>query len=243
MFDDSISEIQLHPLRLQAEISLGKMRALASAERGEVLFFSAKLASDGWYSCHSCHTDGHTNHLVNDNLSDGSIGAPKRVLSLLGVGKTGPWAWNGQVEHLAEQVRQSVEVTMQGRPLTSPQVADLAAYIRQFQPAPSLLEARGTVDRDLVRRGAAVFASAGCGDCHAGRQYTTTGTYDVGLRDEKGNRNFNPPSLLGVSQRDHLLHDGRAADLSDLLQRWRHGQQQPLEESQRKALVHFLRSL
>ena len=51
-------------------------------------------------SCHSCHPDGHTNGLLNDNLGDGNFGAPKRVLSLLGVGQTGPWAWNGGVADL-----------------------------------------------------------------------------------------------------------------------------------------------
>ena len=47
-------------------------------------------------SCHSCHTDGHTNGQLNDNLSDfKTFGAPKRVLSLLGKRDTMPLAWNG----------------------------------------------------------------------------------------------------------------------------------------------------
>ena len=58
----------------------------------------AKLAHDGWFSCHSCHTDGHTNSRLNDSLGDGSFGAPKRVLSLLGVNDTAPWAWNGGIQ-------------------------------------------------------------------------------------------------------------------------------------------------
>ena len=34
--------------------------------------------------------------------------------------------------------------------------------------------------------------------------------YDVGLVDEVGNHEFNPPTLQAVSRRDAFLHDGRA---------------------------------
>src|SRR2546430_7868047 len=50
-------------------------------------------------------SDGHTNGLLNDNFTDGSFGTPKRVLSLLGVKDTGPWAWTGHLDKLPEQIR------------------------------------------------------------------------------------------------------------------------------------------
>ena len=41
---------------------------------------------DDWYSCHSCHTDGHTTGEIGGNtLGDGHYGAPKRIMTLLGV--------------------------------------------------------------------------------------------------------------------------------------------------------------
>ena len=54
------------------------------------------------------------NGRLNDNLTDGSFGTPKRVLSLLGVKDTGPWAWNGHMKDLETQVRTSLKSTMQG---------------------------------------------------------------------------------------------------------------------------------
>src|SRR2546429_167098 len=86
--------------RRARRIPLGPQPELSLAERGELLFYDARLSHDGWFSCHSCHTDGHSNGLLNDNLGDGSFGAPKRVLSLLGVRDTGPWAWNGTMPDL-----------------------------------------------------------------------------------------------------------------------------------------------
>src|SRR5262245_17127001 len=90
-----------------------KSPRLSLAQRGELLFYDARLSHDGWMSCHSCHTDGHSNDQMNDNFSDRSFGSPKRVLSLLGVKDTLPLAWSGQVKTLEEQIQNSVTSTMQ----------------------------------------------------------------------------------------------------------------------------------
>jgi YVTN family beta-propeller protein len=102
---DSVSVVDLVAEKVEAEVRLGPPPRLGAAERGELLFHDARLSHDGWLSCHSCHTDGHTNGLLVDNQTDGSLGTPKRVLSLLGVGDTGPWAWNGKMADLESQVR------------------------------------------------------------------------------------------------------------------------------------------
>ena len=93
------------------------------------MFYNAKLSHDGWMSCHSCHTDGHTNNLLSDTLGDGSYGAAKRVPSLLGVAATGPWTWTGSMARLEDQVRKSIATTMHGPKPTDAQVADLTAYL------------------------------------------------------------------------------------------------------------------
>src|SRR5690606_26743039 len=60
-FGDSVSVVDLEQRRTIGEISLGPQRALSDAEKGELLFYDAHMSHDGWMSCHSCHTDGHTN--------------------------------------------------------------------------------------------------------------------------------------------------------------------------------------
>ncbi len=110
---DSISLIDLESWESQGEISLGPPKTpLSSTEQGEVLFYNANLSLSGWFSCHSCHTDGHSNGNRNDNLGDNDFGAPKRILSLLGVADTAPWAWNGGMHDLEKQIAKSISLTM-----------------------------------------------------------------------------------------------------------------------------------
>ena len=65
--------------------------------------------------------------------------------------------------------------------------------------------------------GRRLFERYGCADCHEGDRFTSGGTFDVGLIDEMGKKQFNPPSLLGVSQRVRWFHDGRAESLKQVI--------------------------
>jgi YVTN family beta-propeller protein len=242
-FGDSVTVVDVKSRKIEAEISLGKPGRLSEVERGEELFFDARLSHDGWFSCQSCHTDGHTNGLLNDNLSDGTLGTPKRVLTLLGVKDTGPWAWDGSMPDLETQTRQSIQSTMQGKKPPEEQVRAIVAYLRTLPPPPGVDAARGRVDRAAVRRGREVFRAQGCAGCHAPPVYTSPKTFDVGLQDEAGKRLFNPPSLRGVSQGGPYFHDNRAATLEDVFARHRHQLKKELARHELRDLLAFLRSL
>ncbi|MEK6237680.1 MAG: hypothetical protein N2C14_23475, partial [Planctomycetales bacterium] len=101
---DSISILDLAATEIVGAISLRPRPSPSLADRGEELFYNARLSHADWYSCHSCHPDGHSNGRLNDNLSDGSHGSPKRVLSLLGVADSKPWAWTGSQAALETQI-------------------------------------------------------------------------------------------------------------------------------------------
>lgn len=237
--DDTISVVNAANHERKGVISLGPRPEPTAVERGERLFFDARLSHDGWMSCQSCHTDGHSNGLLADTLGDGSYGAPKRVPSLLGVGTTGPWAWSGLIDRLEDQVRKSVTITMQGRAPTSEQLADLTAYLRSLPPARPL----AATDEAAVARGREIFETRDCARCHTGPEYTGAGRYDVGLADEVGNRRFNPPSLRGVGQREPLLHDGRAVTLGDVFLKHRHLRNADWTAAEVADLVAFLKTL
>jgi len=190
-------------------------------------------------TCHSCHTDGHTIGLNSDTLGDGDFGAPKRIPSLMGVSHTGPWGWTGAFAQLEEQVRQSIESTMEGPSPSATELADLVAYLRTLAP-PS--PATQGVEHAGVSRGQTVFARE-CSTCHAGPHYTSRGKYDVGLADEAGNRQFNPPSLRGVGRREPLLHDGRARTLEDVFKVHHHPDGLDLPKEEVADLITFLRTL
>jgi cytochrome c peroxidase len=236
--DDAIAVVAVGAAERLGTIRLGPRPEPTPADRGESLFFDARQSHDGWMSCQSCHTDGHTAGLKNDTLGDGSYGAPKQIPSLLGVGSTPPWTWVGGVDRLEVQVRMSIETTMQGRRPSEEQVEDLAAYLRSLEPPPS-----APLDDPAVERGRAVFVARECATCHAPPAYTTPERYDVGLVDEVGNRMFNPPSLRGVGLRQPLLHDGRAKTLGDVFATHHHPRDARFSPQEAADLVEFLKTL
>jgi YVTN family beta-propeller protein len=238
-FDDSISVIDVAEGKAAGTISLGPKRRLTSEQRGERLFFNARLSHDGWMSCHSCHTEGHTAGLVVDTLGDGDYGAAKLTPSLLGTRDTQPWGWDGGTSLFREQIQKSITTTMHGEPLSAREMEDLAAYLGSLNAPPAV----DPPDAKLIARGRAVFASQGCANCHAPPAYTTPLTADVGLLDELKRSDFNPPSLRGVGQRRRFFHDGRAESLEDVLQKIEHQLDAPLKTGELEALLVFLRSL
>lgn len=240
---DSVSVIDAADPRRVQTISLGPSRDLSPKERGERLFFDARLSLDGWMSCHSCHTDGHSMHRLADTMGDGEFGNAKRIPSLLGTRSSAPWAWSGSKKALADQLAKTLLDTMHGPDHSRQTISDLTMYLKSLEPAPSIALARGEVDQAKLDAGREVFRQQGCATCHVPPTYTSPATYDVGLRDEKGKTKFNPPSLLGVSQRDRLFHDGRAIGVDDVIRKFRHQITEPLSPNQADVLNSFLRTL
>jgi YVTN family beta-propeller protein len=239
---DTVSVVEIRSGLAAATISLGPAPEPSPALKGERLFYSAKLSHDGWMSCHSCHTDGHTNNLLSDTLGDGSYGAPKRVPSLLGVAATGPWTWTASMARLEDQVQKSIATTMHGTKLPDSQVSDLTAYLATLAPPPRDTVA-GREGLPAAMRGRTVFEQHKCAACHDAPEYTSPGRYDVGLSDDVGNREFNPPSLRGVSSRDSFLHDGRSRSLEDVFEKEKHPRGLKLSAREITDLIAFLKSL
>jgi cytochrome c peroxidase len=245
-FDDSVSVVSLtgEAPTMQQTCSLGAQRELTLAEQGEQTFYDATVSLDGWFSCHSCHTDGHTNGLSADTFGDEDRGAPKRVISLLGTSDTGPWAWVGNKAELEEQIKTSLIISMQTqRQSEELPIASLAAYLRTLKAAPGTLQHPEKNEPAELVKARQTFETVGCATCHAGPALTSDQSYDVGMTDEMGESRFNPPSLRGVSQRAPYFHDGHAATLQDVLKSGHHGQDQALTDEQIRQLELLLRSL
>lgn len=246
-FDDSVTVISLEGKAptVETTISLGKIRELTLAEQGEQTFYDASVSLDGWFSCHSCHTDGHTNGQRADTFGDEDRGAPKKVVSLRGVADSGPWAWTGNKSSLDEQIKTSLIISMQTQiPTDQLPIERLSAYLKTLAPAPSLHLARKEMpNHEALAEARTVFETAGCQNCHAGNAFTSRDTYDVGIHDEQGETQFNPPSLRGVSQRAPYFHDGRAETLADVLKTSHHNSEMALTEMQIEQLQLLLESL
>jgi len=247
--DDSITFVDLVSRKKLQTVSLGPKPPLSKIDRGEQLFRSGHFSRDGWMSCNSCHPDGHTNGLLNDNLTDGSFGAPKRVLSLLGRKGTEPLAWDASSDTFEQQVKASIEKAMHSpRKPTEDDIAAIAEFIRSLPAPPSIDEARDVANRVEIEQGQKVFTKLGCFSCHQPPTYTSPRTFNVGLSDELGNEAFNPPSLIGVGQREAFFHDNRATSLRFLFDSYHHPAHkadavESLQPAEVDALLAFLRSL
>ena len=127
------------------------------------------------------------------------------------------------------------------REVSSPQTEEaLLAYLETLKAPPPKRSNPLATEHEAGRQ---VFESLGCVDCHSPPYYTDGGLYDAGITDEQGNKRFNPPSLLGVSQRIGLLHDGRAKSLRSLLVDHQHMITEPLDNQKLEALLLFLESI
>ncbi len=237
---DAIIVLYQDTFKVTNQISLGARPELSAAEQGEDLFYDARLSHQGWLSCHSCHTDGHSSGKLADTFSDTTFGTPKRVLSLLGVGETGPWAWNGSMKTLEEQIEKSITATMQGHKPPDSQIWASTAYVKSLKPAPRF---DATTQQSGGSRGRELFVRHNCARCHTPPLFTSTATYDVGLKDEMGARTFNPPSLRGVSQGGPFFHDGRAKSLGEVFQKYHHQLKTAPSPQEVSELVAYLRTL
>ena len=205
---------------------------------GEFAFFDGHLSHDGWMSCHSCHTDGHSPDLLADTLGDGAYGNPKRIPSLLGVVDTGPWAWNGSKTTLRQQLRQTLTSTMHSRDESLDPIGRLSEYLKTLVP-PKLEQENS----EAVNRGKLLFTSLGCVRCHKPDAWTSSAVYDVGLKDETGQSEFNPPSLRAARHRRRFFHDGRATSLESVLRDHQHNLKASLVDADVADLVAFLKTL
>ena len=235
---DSVQAVDVEGASLARTIALGSPSVIGPERLGETLFHDAMRSSNQWYSCNTCHAEGHTSGLDFDTLNDGwqdlstaHLKSRKKVPTLRGVAKTGPWTWHGWQSSIDDAMIESFTKSMQGPRPTGDEVKALIAYLStlEFPRNPN------TAD-DASRRGEVVFRSAraGCAGCHGGPEFTDGKIHVVGLEERQDvYEGYNPPSLRGVRDKDPYLHDGRAKTLRDALK----GDHNPAEVVGRGALT------
>jgi cytochrome c peroxidase len=245
---DAVQIVDAEAGKLLRTISLGAPTHLSLARKGEALFYDAGCSHHQWFSCNTCHVEGHTCGLNFDTLNDDSYGNPKLTPSLRGVSKTGPWTWHGWQKDLGAAVRKSLTQTMFGTEPTPEDAQALVAFLESLDHPPNPYVALGGQQSQAAQRGRAIFeGKARCARCHKGDQYTSPSNYDVKLESDNSPYSlWNPPSLRGLFDRGPYLHDGRAKTLDDLLLNHHSPEKlggQPLTAEERQQLIAFLRSL
>ena len=253
---NSVQVVDAGSAKLSRTIELGGPDAPSLARRGEALFHDAYRSLNNWYSCNTCHSDGHTNGLDFDTLNDGwqdnsntHLRSRKKVPTLRGVASTGPWTWHGWQENLDDAMIESFTKSMQGKRPDKGEVEALVAYLTTLEfPRNPNREPDGGLT-PAARRGEVVFRSrkANCASCHSGPEFTDGKRHDLGL-NERGDvyKGHNPPSLRGAYDKDPYLHDGRAGTLREALA-GDHAPEtvggEPISESELDDLIAYLKSL
>lgn len=245
---DSLQIVDVRAGRVVRTIALGGPKRLSLARQGEALFYDARRSHNQWFSCHTCHVDGHSCGLTFDTLNDDSYGNPKLTPSLRGVARTPPWTWHGWQTDLGAAVEKSYLQTMFGSKPTADEVRAVVAFLGTLEHPPNPHRLTDNQLSPAAKRGEAIFLGAArCARCHAPPEYTSEHNHDVKLADDGSPyHRWNPPSLRGVWQRGPYLHEGSAATLEDLL----HDAHAPeklggkaLTPEQRRDLIAFLQSL
>lgn len=224
---DAIQVVDADAAKLVRTIPLGGPRTVSLARRGEILFHDARRSFNQWYSCNTCHSDGHTNGLDFDTLNDGRqdlstfhLRSRKKVPTLRRVTHTKPWTWHGWQDSLDDAMVESFTKSMQGPRPSKDDVKALVAYLDTLEyPKNPYRQPDGSLT-PAARRGQDVFrsAKAACNTCHNGPEFTDGKIHIAGLEErDDAYRGYNPPSLRGVYDKDPYLHDGRSKTLREAL--------------------------
>jgi cytochrome c peroxidase len=214
----------------------GNIIALASESRedtGHAIFHSN---SGIGIACASCHGEGGDDGHVWTFDGLGRRRTPSLRGTLEG---TAPYHWDGAMKSISQLADEVMTSRMHGPALLDDQKSALESWLFAL-PAPAL---PAPSDPAAVARGKALFESAGvgCAGCHSGPKLTNSATVDVGTGGA-----FQVPSLVGVSARTPLLHDGCATTLADRFGSCggsKHGNTSSLAQSDIDDLVAYLSTL
>jgi len=211
----------------------------ASVDQGRKLFYSATngsmAAHSGGISCATCHMDGR-----NDGLSWTFAEGDRQTPSLAGnVTATEPVTWTKDFEGEPISVDLEVRLTsgtrMGGSGAGMQQSFSVQDYI-DFTPYPQTV---AELDAGAIERGREIFnGSAQCSSCHNGAQFTDSQPYAMAGLDA-----VRTPTLRGVAATAPYLHDGRAADLAELVaiaEREGMGKTEHLSADEKADLVTYL---
>ena len=197
-FTDSASVVDLtpgapHPVR---PIQLAAKVVTTPERQGERLFNDASLCFQKWQSCASCHPDSRVDGLNWDLLNDG-IGNPKNSKSMLLSHMTPPVMSLGVRDNAEKAVRSGIKfIQFAVRP--EEEAVAIDRYLKSMKPVPSPALQKGKLTPE-AKRGAELFKSAGCMQCHTPPLFTDLKTYDVGTgTGNEKDKPFDTPTLVEV---------------------------------------------
>lgn len=238
-FSGKLAVVDLASQNPTTEIALDFAKDPDPIRRGEMLFSSAKLCSQQWQSCASCHPDARMDGFNWDLLNDGN-GNPKNVKSMLLSHANPPVMWMGVRENAEGAVRAGFRY-IQFAEVSEPDAQAVDAYLKSLTPVPGPVAVNPEL-HDSIMRGKRTFEDARCIQCHSGQYFTDGKSHDMGTtKGIDAGKPVRTPTLVECWRTAPYLHDGRDASLPDVLHH--HGQATKFSSEEQRDLVNFLLSL
>lgn len=259
--DDSIGVIDTSSDVVVSSIDLGGKKDMTSLRRGERVFYTARFAFQGQFSCANCHIDSTFDGLQWDLEPDGfgvDIVDNRSIEDLSG---TEPFKWNGGNPNMATECGPRTEKFFyRSQSYNSAELADLVTYVMAlpYRPnryrlsggelTPAQERGKAIFERTKTKGGAPIPQSNRCGYCHSGPKYTNTKLSDVGSgKPTDRSPMIDVPQLPNVAYSAPYLHDGSAKSLEEIWTVFNphdtHGVTNDLQKDELNDLIEYLRTL
>lgn len=246
--DSSISVLDVPGLRPVRKITLGIPSRRDLRLEGRYLFGNARLTKGRQFTCVSCHPFGGTDGLTWEfaHVPDGLPFRNSRNLRG-GITLTAPFRWSGHDKDIEEFFQEEVTGLLQGPRQNHNALHALWNLLDQFPMPPNPYRDEGDRLTAAAQRGKALFeGKAGCVNCHSGEFSGGTGMKAwIGTTNE--GQELDVPHLLGAYESAPYLHDGRAATLEEIFEKYnpsqRHGQAHKLSEAELADVLRYVREL
>jgi YVTN family beta-propeller protein len=259
--DDSISVIDTSNDVVVSTVSLGGKQDMTSLRRGEQLFYSARFAFQGQFSCANCHIDSTFDGLQWDLEPDGFGVDIVDNRSIEDLGGTEPFKWNGGNPNMATECGPRTEKFFyRSQSYNSAELADLVTYVMALPYRPNRYRLPAGELSASQERGKAIFARTAnkrgepipetnqCGYCHSGPKYTNTKLSDVGSgKPTDRSPMVDVPQLPNAAYSAPYLHDGSAKSMEEIWTVFNphdtHGVTNDLQKDELNDLIEYLRTL
>ena len=259
--DDSIAVIDTSSDVIVSSIDLGGRKDMTSLRRGERIFYTARFAFQGQFSCANCHIDATFDGLQWDLEPDGfgkDIVDNRSIEDLSG---TEPFKWNGGNPNMATECGPRTEMYFyRSQSYNSAELADLVTYVMALPLRPNRYRLPGGELTPAQERGKAIFERTKyksgktipeanqCAFCHSGSKYTNQKLADVGSgKPTDRSPLVDVPQLTNVAYSAPYLHDGSARSMEEIWTVFNphdtHGVTNDLQKDELNDLIEYLRTL
>lgn len=257
--EDSIGVIDAKQDKLVATIDLGGPKSLTALRRGEQIFYTAKYAFQGHFSCANCHIDATFDGLQWDLEPDGfgvDIVDNRSIEDLTG---TEPFKWNGGNPDLPTECGPRTEKYFyRSQSYNGQELTDLVSFVlalptrpnryRNGELSPAQERGKAIFERTKYKDGHPIPQENQCSYCHSGPKFTNQKQVNVGSGKANDRSPLvDVPQLPDVAYSAPYLHDGSARSLEEIWTVFNpkdtHGVTNDLTKDELNDLIEYLRTL